>query len=242
MNNNNNNNNNIDTLPLEKPLLQKLITKDDIVLDIGANTGKYTMFMASIAKYVYAFEPSVYNFHQLEYNLWLHDINNSINNNKVCSFNVAVSDKTGYAYLHLCPTDNGMNRLYPSKWCKGGAVEEVKTIRIDDYYNLQNLPKKISFVKMDIEGYEFHAIRGMVQLIKRDRPTIMMEFHPPTLFEANTDPKELYNFMIDNLGYDKPYHILLNVQINSYEELFNYTNEVPAINILFYHHQNTKKT
>jgi FkbM family methyltransferase len=49
--------------------------------------------------------------------------------------------------LHLCDFNNGMNRVYPSKWCSSGAVE-VETVRLDDVVD------RADFIKMDIEGAE----------------------------------------------------------------------------------------
>lgn len=211
----------------EIQLIKQYVNKDSIVLDIGANVGSFTIFLASIAKKVYAFEPSCNNFKALRQNT--HIIEN------ILIYNAAISNKQGTAHLHICPNDNGMNRLYPSKWCEGGDVENVCTWRIDNIVKLIKTDddNKISFVKMDIEGYEYHAIKGMVKTIKRDHPVIMMEWHPPSLEEAKTDPREFYNFMINDLKYDLPRHVLLNKVINTYEELDNYTRNTPAINILW---------
>src|SRR5687768_3144499 len=216
--------------PLETELLRRLVNKNTVVLDIGANQGSYTCFLATIAKEVHAFEPERNNLKLLIQNT--HSLKN------VNIHYTALSDKNGYTYLHLCPTDTGMHRLYPSKWCEGGKIDEVHTWALDSYTRVSNIisNSKISFIKIDIEGYEYHAIRGMTKLIKRDKPTIMMEWHPPTLEEAGTNPKEFYNFMKDKMGYTSLKHCLLdngNRTINTYEELDNYTRDIPAINILW---------
>jgi FkbM family methyltransferase len=213
-------------LPLECELLQRIVNKDSVVLDIGANTGTYTLYLAHLAKHVYAFEPHPDNFKQLQENTKLLD--------NVLRYEVAISNRSDFRFLYTCPQDNGMNRLYPSKWCEGGEQIRVSTIKLDDAFLITE-NNKINFVKMDIEGYEYHAIKGMTKLIQRDKPIIMMEFHPPTLIEAGTDPREFYNLMINELGYYKPKHCLLPgyPTINSYEELHDYTNEIPAINILW---------
>jgi FkbM family methyltransferase len=220
--------------PLEGELLSRIITKDMIVLDIGANQGAYTIFLSKLARHVTAFEPEPNNFNLLKKHT------NLFKNVKV--HNVAISDRMGFAYLHLCPTDNGMHRLYPSKWCEGGPVEEVYTWTIDDFM-VYKLPSYITtyphntigFVKIDVEGYEYQVIQGMTNLIQRDHPIIVMEWHPPSLEEAGTNPEELYLHMKEDFGYGNPKHCYLQgyPTINSYQELNNYTRDIPAINILW---------
>lgn len=212
-------------IPLECELLQRIVNKDSIVLDIGANTGTYTLYLAHLAKHVYAFEPEPDNFKQLEENTKLLD--------NVDLLEQAISNDIGFKYLYLCSQDSGMHRLYDSQWCKDKKKVMVSTSTLDFW--MQFIIGKISFIKIDIEGYEYYAIKGMTKLIQRDKPVIMMEFHPPTLIEAGTNPLEFYNFMINELGYYKPKHCLLPgyPTINSYEELHDYTNEIPAINILW---------
>lgn len=52
----------------------------------------------------------------------------------------------------------------------------------------------------------------------------MMEFHPPTLEEAGSDPDNFYNIMKNKLGYKFSKHCLLdNIAMNTYYELDNYT-------------------
>ena len=68
---------------------EAFIHKGDTVLDIGANTGYYSLVAASKAKQVYAFEPATSIRQLLEKNITL----NKINNIKVQA--VAISNKTG---------------------------------------------------------------------------------------------------------------------------------------------------
>ena len=217
----------------EIALIKQYVNKDSICLDIGANIGSFTVFLASIARHVYAFEPEPNNFKQLEENTTYFGspINSSTSHlNNIKIVNYAVSDKLGINTLHMCPTDNGMHRLYNSKWCDGGEQIEVKTTTIDFFTN----NNKISFIKIDVEGWEYHVIKGATNTIKRDHPVIMMEWHPPSLEEAGTNPREFYDFMIKELGYQKPDHMLLPyAKSMSYEELHNYTVNTPAINILW---------
>lgn len=214
-------------LPLEIELLQRIVNKDSICLDIGANVGTYTTFLARVsgAKHVFAFEPEPNNYKQLKLNTQYLD--------NVTVSNFALSNTTGHKTLYTCPTDNGMHRLYKSKWCEGGEEIRVPVSMVDIIF--QDLQHPINFVKMDVEGYEYNVINGMMKILSQYKPIIMMEWHPPTIIEAGNDPKHFYDLMTNELGYGNPKHCLMPGYpvINTYEELHNYTNDIPAINIIF---------
>lgn len=174
--------------PKETALIKKLIKPNDIVLDIGANIGYFTLIMAKQAKQVIAFEPEPRNFQILQKNIELNKLAN------VKMYNVAVTENNNKTILHLCDTNRGMHRIYPSHWCNEGTTE-VQTVRIDDWIQDAN------FIKMDIEGAEFGALKGMKQLLEKNDIIIMMEFHPPSIEEYGAKPRDIYEFM-KKLGYN----------------------------------------
>jgi FkbM family methyltransferase len=214
---------------IETGIVQSLVTKDDIVLDIGANVGYFTILLAGLAKHVYAFEPSPDNFKQLQ--------ENTKHLDNVEIYDIALSNEIGYKTLYTCPTDNGMNRLYDSQWCKDGDKIEVPVSTIDIIFIAGHFPHKISFVKMDVEGYEYHVLTGMMNIIVRDHPIIMMEFHPPSILESGSNPQNIYDLLKYEFGYNSPLLISNNSTIESYAQLFEITNNCPAVNILWKHNE-----
>jgi FkbM family methyltransferase len=209
----------------EIEIIKKIVTKDDVALDIGANIGFMTTILAEQAKHVYAFEPSPDNYKQLQENTKGFD--------NVTAYPIALSNKRGYGILYTCPKDNGMNRLYNSHWCKGGEQIRVGILPLDriHYFSLDNI--KIDFIKLDVEGYEYYAIMGMEKLLWRDHPTVMMEFHPPTLEEAGTNPQAPYYLFKHVMGYNDPINVNTGEPITSYQELDKQTRDQPAVNILW---------
>ena len=205
----------------ESGLITSLLTKNDIVVDIGANTGYFTVLFSYLAKHVYAFEPEPNNFRKLQ--------QNTKNLENLTLYDIAVSNAIGYATLHTCPTDNGMNRLYDSKWCEGGEKITVMTANLDNML----LHRNINFVKMDVEGSEYKVLDGMREILKRDHPTILIEFHPPSIEEAGDNPKDIYDLLKHEFRYNDPILIVNNSTIESYDQLFNNTNNCPALNILW---------
>lgn len=54
---------------------------------------------------------------------------------------------------------------------RAGSIA-VPVTRLDDL----TFPCRVSFVKMDVEGFEFEVLRGAREVIERDRPVIFGEF------------------------------------------------------------------
>ncbi len=79
--------------------------------------------------------------------------------------------------------------------------EEIKITTLDKY--LAKLSGRISFIKIDTEGYEPQVLRGAKELIKRDKPTIYIELggdHQKSSLEALQIMKELdYHCEAENL-------------------------------------------
>jgi FkbM family methyltransferase len=201
--------------PEETKLIKKLVKKKHIVLDIGANIGYFTLIMAKQAKQVHAFEPETRNFEILKKNVELNHLSN------VKLHKVAVAETRAKTTLHLCDIGRGMHRIYPSQWCKEG-ITEVETVSIDD------IIEDADFIKMDIEGAELGALKGMIKLLKKRNTTMIMEFHPPSIEEYGAKPRDIYNFMT-SLGYD----IKVSVRDSlSFEELEKLAIENPGTNIL----------
>jgi len=199
--------------PEETKFIKNIVQPDWVCIDIGANIGYFTILLARKCKFVYAFEPESHNFELLAKNV------ESLNNlgEKTELLMQAVSDSFGTKTLYLCDIDNGMHRLYKSKWCNGGNVN-VLTGDLDSF----TLPR-INLIKMDIEGAEYGALKGMVELLKEDKPLIIMEFHPLSIIEYGVDPRKVYDF-IKKLGYT--IRLIPNItQPLTYEELYVLTSD-----------------
>lgn len=147
------------------------VEADDIVVDIGANIGVFTLFAACrTQKTVYAFEPYPRNVVFLNQNTRTNGLYN------VITHRVAVCDKIGSAKLFLSEI-NGGHLLFDHN-IKGKLEKYVKvpttTLRhIMDGNNLQH----IDFLKLDCEGSEgLILISTPIDYLRKVRK-IAMEFH-----------------------------------------------------------------
>ena len=124
------------------------IETHDIVVDIGANIGVFTLFAASRTKHpVYAFEPFPGSFEFLNRNIHTNGLDN------VITHNVAVSDKIGRVKCFLSEISGGhllFDHNIKGRLDKYIEVAAITLRRIMDDNNLE----RIDFLKLDCEGSE----------------------------------------------------------------------------------------
>jgi len=179
---------------LETDWVKQTIQKGDIVLDVGANIGYYTLTFAKLVGdtgKVFSFEPELFNFNLLQKNI---EINNYKN---VVTENVAISNNVGTTKLYLSNIRTGMHRIYPSHFCSEDFVK-VKTTSLDEYFKDNEFGDKISFIKMDVEGSELGVLKGMKNIFETNRKIkILMEFVPSCIREFGAEPQELLKILQD---------------------------------------------
>jgi len=175
--------------PLETELVKNEIKRGDIVLDIGANIGYYTLIYAKLVGEegkVFAFEPDPNNFALLKKNVEINGYKNVILVQK------AVSNKNEKIKLYLSKGNLGDHRIYNSY--NGRKSIEIESIILDDYFIND---KKIDFIKMDIQGAEGGALQGLSNLIKKNKNLkIVTEFWPIGLKRFGIEPIEYLKTLI----------------------------------------------
>ena len=166
---------------VETALLQAIIRPGDRALDIGANMGYYTALLADWvgpSGIVHAVEPDPDNFALLDANT--QDFQQQ---GRVRLHALALSEAAGTAKLFRSKDNVGMHRLYDSICCDGSFME-VTVCRGDD---LALAP--LDFIKIDIEGYEAFALRGLNNtLTNSPNVKILCEFCPISMMEAGIQP------------------------------------------------------
>jgi len=159
------------------------------VLDLGAHIGYYTLIAAKLVGpegKVFAFEPEPQNFSLLERNVALNGYKN------VTLVQKAVSDKTGIAEFYL-DTESWGHSLSPIGRSKESI--SVSVICIDEF-----IPEgtAVDVIKINIEGAEGRAVRGMERLLtKGDTKVIMIDFHLEGIEGQNSSPKEIWDKLTD---------------------------------------------
>jgi len=170
--------------------LHKLIKKNDVIIDCGANQGIFSLAFASISLkgMVYIIEPlDVYN-KIIKYNFKI----NNLKNYKI--FNNVVSNKKKNYNLDISKgnVSGSIVRNFGTKKIN------VESITIDNLVKKQKI-RQVDFIKMDIEGAEQIAIEGAHRTIKKFQPIISIETNEKD-FKKIKLPINYFKFVFDNQG------------------------------------------
>lgn len=163
--------------PIETELVKSNVKKNDIVIDVGANIGYYTLLMAKTGAFVNSFEPAPSNFKLLQKNV--HQNNFSKN---VTLHNKAVSNFIGTSKLYLQKRHTGGHQLGFDRFKTDNSIE-VPVTKLDF--------DKIDFAKIDVEGSELNVLKGMKVLPKK----LLIEFSPQKLQNIGTKLDDFFNFI-----------------------------------------------
>jgi FkbM family methyltransferase len=149
--------------------LDRYLSNNSVVIDIGANVGNHTVYWGKITKVkkVYAFEPIKTTFNILLKNI---EINNLIG--KVKIYNVGLGDKTA----------KGAIKEYYINNIGGTVISEdddgdIELNVLDNFYEIIEEPM-IDFVKIDVEGFEKNVISGANNFFYKHRPIVFIETFP----------------------------------------------------------------
>lgn len=177
--------------PYETSLIQQVVRPGMTILDVGAHVGYYTLLLAlSVGETgkVIAFEPEPSNFELLRRNVLLNRLSNVI-----CE-QAAVLDHEGRTTLYLSSINKGDHRVFDARdddrfnSGRPRSMVLVQTIMIDKY--LRDHRIKADLVKMDIQGAEMLALRGMTDTLSDPNVVLFCEFWPYALRKAGSDPMQ----------------------------------------------------
>ena len=178
-------------------LIKKEIHSGDIVVDIGAHIGYYTLQFANLVGptgKVYAFEPEPKNFELLKKNVQINKYDNVVLIQKI------VSDKDGIVEFFISKYDSIGNKLFKSNGEHGTKEHAIKmeSITLDEYF--KDSKEKIDFIKMDIQGGEGKATLGMKNFLKKNNPKIIQEWWPDGIKQNHMNSEDHLKFL-QQIGY-----------------------------------------
>jgi FkbM family methyltransferase len=180
--------------PQETELVRREVGAGDVVLDLGANIGYFTLIFGALVGdkgRVFAFEPDPENFALLDENIAMNGYKT------VVAVQAAVADQTGTTRLYLSEDNKGDHRIYDSR--DDRRAIDVPVISLDDFFD--GYTGRVDFIKMDIQGAEGLALAGMQSLLERTTPRMLLtEFAPASLRRAGTDPAH-YLSLLGDAGY-----------------------------------------
>jgi FkbM family methyltransferase len=142
----------------------QFVENKGFAVDVGAHVGLWSRVMSYDFIEVAAFEPLTAHRDCFNKNL--------INRHNVTLYPFAVSDTAHRVQIGM-PEDNTGHAHVVGKGERLSG-EQCEAIRLDS----MRFDRRVDFLKIDVEGWELPVIQGAETMIRRDRPTIIIEQKP----------------------------------------------------------------
>ena len=194
----------------EEKLLEQIddiLPDNPVILDIGANIGNHTLYWLlkspKKAKHVYSFEVIDETYNVLKNNIEINKLQN-----KATAYNFGLSNVNSRATVKKSyQRSTSMNS-------ETAILEEGENgaYRFKKLDSLQ-IPDKVDFIKVDVEGQEMQVMKGAVKFLAKHKPTIWVEVWPDWYYIKNNPEKkgckhrEEFNDFMDKLGYKMVKHL-----------------------------------
>jgi FkbM family methyltransferase len=162
-------------------------------IDGGAHVGDVLQRMVDISPEGrhYAFEPLPHLAQKLKERF-----------PQVMVHQTAIGDRSGeseFQFVENDPAYSGLRRrIYYRPDPKITAIR-VRVVTLDEVIPAN---EKIAFIKLDIEGGEYHAIKGGIETIRRCRPVIVFESGSHSIGQYGVKPDDVYSLVTETLGYE----------------------------------------
>lgn len=151
--------------------------KKGIILDIGANIGVVTHYLATQKPLadVHSFEPIPDNFAALSRVVKNRKLSN------VSLFQIGLGERN-HSFPMIMPIINGVKRHALCQIEDGNCIYrqgerfQVNVVTLDSLPELKGSAEQILAIKIDVEDFEYQVFVGGLELIKKGRPIIFCEF------------------------------------------------------------------
>jgi len=215
----------------EMELLPYFLSKDAECIDIGANYAYYTIAMGQQSKKVYAYEPIPFthkvcamlikHYKLANVHLFLQGVGEA---NEVKTFNVPVVDFGGISagQAHMAERNNELEGKEQHYQFDKNEAYQCQVVALDTAITDAT---NISFVKMDIEGAEYFALKGMQQLLHKHKPAILIEINPFFLEGFGIKEQDLRNFF-STAGYKTFMYNQVSKKLESFTDAYFESNYI----------------
>lgn len=168
------------------------------ILDIGANIGYTATVLAQFVKpnrKVFAFEPEPFNFRILQQTALQTKFEG-----KIVPMRCAVGAENGTIDLWINPRHHGDHRVVTEQFHSehpGATGINTQLVSVDSF--LQNEKTSVSFIKIDVQGYELAVCEGMHNTLRNSPDlAIILEFMPSAMRELGFDPSRLIDLLLEH--------------------------------------------
>jgi len=152
--------------------------------DVGSYTGLFAILADKAGCHSYAFEPNMAVRERCLENIKLND-------SEVKCFDIAVSDKKGKQHFYYSVHGLSSVGSFTPHNDPNYFVREVETMPLD-YHFMLDFP--VCAVKMDTEGYEKEVLNGMVNILKKWKPALIIELNTMDEIQEHSDFLKPYGY------------------------------------------------
>jgi FkbM family methyltransferase len=175
--------------------LNQFLTSKSVFIDIGANQGEFSIFAASKVSEgkVISFEPVQKQYQRLTENSALNQFKT------IETHYFGLSNANGELPIFTSPETqlhsgwhDGLSTLYASK--DKQQFQQNVQLKVFDF-EFENKLERIDLIKIDIEGAELFALKGMQQHLQKFKPAILIEMNDETFTSAGYSIREMDQFL-----------------------------------------------
>ncbi len=186
-------------------LFSDILKHGDVIIDIGANSGLYSIFYSKLVGdigAVHAFEPDIHSYSLLQENLKLNNCDN------VLTYNFALSNKESRIEMvsfshHDLKLQSGDSFKYIREVTEDKMNADkniINAFRLDDLKEFSSIPR-IDYIKIDVEGAELLVLQGSEVTILKHKPIIILELSGEWTKRFKYKPYQVLIFL-NELGYE----------------------------------------
>jgi FkbM family methyltransferase len=177
-------------------LLSLLVAAGDSVIDVGAQVGYISSHLARLVGptgRVHSFEPDPNALARLR-------ASTAANGQDwIRIFPVAAGRGASEIDFYVSPTIGWSTALEETHLTNLSRIK-VRCAAIDELAAAGEIQRPVSFVKIDVEGYECAVLEGMQQLLSEDQPFVLSEVNPELLHANKQTTADLLGWL-KRLGY-----------------------------------------
>ena len=159
-------------LELLRDLLVAHRGSEGVVLDVGANVGQHTLYLARHAAQVHAVEPFPPVLERLDALVERNGLRH------VTVHRVGFSNRAGSLPFFAPPAQNLGTGSFDPAFRRANTPDRELPLVVGDDWLAEHGVGRVDLVKVDVEGTERLVLEGLRRTLERDRPTVMFELNP----------------------------------------------------------------
>jgi FkbM family methyltransferase len=197
--------------PIVMNVLNTNLKSDMFAIEIGSHIGYFSLYLSNKLKNngkLILFECSPGVAKLLKRNIELNHFDSFVKIEEL-----AVSDQNSTMDLFITENEEGATHSLIGGLAGKEKKIQIQTTTLDNYFNTNNITKKVDFIKIDAEGAEGIILKGAEEVIKKDKPILLIEMHTieGSTYKLAEELLKQYGYsyeVFDNEYEDIAYHIL----------------------------------